>query len=192
MNKLNYTLRPFELKDKEVLQTMIRGVNWPEHYVGVHSNAAEKLIKDEEGDVWLAIHEDHVIGLLAMKHQKLNFLTCVYTLVVASEFQRKGLGKALLEHAQKRAKEAGNRGVFLDTTENNTFARLFYKAVGFHEAYTMPHYYLDDLDGITYLKLFNRKLSNELEIQGIDFVCGCFLLGREIGRGICANLREAA
>lgn len=158
MNKLSYTLRPFELKDKEAVKTMLRGVNWPEHYVGVHANAAEKFLKDDEGDVWLATQGEQIIGLLAMKHQKLNSLTCVYTLAVASDFHRKGLGRALLEHAEKRAKEVGNRGVFLDTTDNNTFARLFYKAVGFHEAYTMPHYYLDDLDGITYLKLFNRKL----------------------------------
>ncbi|MBI2707236.1 MAG: GNAT family N-acetyltransferase [Proteobacteria bacterium] len=158
MNKLHYTLRSFESKDREAIKDLMRGVSWPEHYVEVHANAAEKLSKDDEGDVLVAIQDNKIIALMAMKHQRLNFLTCVYTLVVAAEFHRNGLGKALLDYAEKRARESENRGIFLDTTDNNTNARLFYKAIGFHEAYTMPHYYLDDLDGITYLKLFNRQL----------------------------------
>jgi ribosomal protein S18 acetylase RimI-like enzyme len=136
----------------------MRGVEWPEHYVGVHTVAAQKFTADDEVEVYLATAGDEIVGFISLKHQHINFLTCVYTLVVAKSYHRKGVGKALLDLAEDRARARGHRGVFLDTPDANTQARAFYNAVGFQEAYTMPYYYSDELHGITYLKLFNKKI----------------------------------
>lgn len=159
MNTPSFSFHPIHTTEIEDIKDLMRGVEWPEHYVGVHAKAAEKYIHDDEGEVYVAKIDGAIAGFISMKHQELNALTCVYTLVVGKAHQGQGLGKALLELAVQRAKEKKNRGVFLDTTDNNTPARGFYKAVGFHEAYTMPYYYTDELHGITYLKLFNKKLS---------------------------------
>lgn len=153
-----FTFRPIAAHEFETLKTIMRGVEWPEHYVGVHTVAAQKFTQDDECEVYVTTAGDEIAGFISLKHQHINFLTCVYTLVVSKQYHRKGFGKALLDLAENRARARGNRGVFLDTTDNNTQARAFYKAVGFQEAYTMPYYYSDDVHGITYLKLFNRRI----------------------------------
>jgi ribosomal protein S18 acetylase RimI-like enzyme len=158
MSTIPFTFRPIGAQEFETLKTIMRGVEWPEHYVGVHAVAAQKFTQDDEGEVFVATAADEIAGFISLKHLHLNFLTSVFTLVVAKSYHRKGLGKALIDLAQERARMRGNRGVFLDTTDNNTQARAFYKAVGFQEAYTMPYYYSDELHGITYLKLFNKKI----------------------------------
>lgn len=158
MTNFPYTFRPITSHEFETLKTIMRSVEWPEHYVGVHAEASEKLTKDDEGEVFVATDKDQIIGFINLRHQKLNGLTCVYTLVVAKLYHRKGIGKALLELAEQRARARGNRGIFLDTTEQNTNARTFYKAVGLQEAYLMPSYYTDELDGRTYIKLFNKRI----------------------------------
>jgi ribosomal protein S18 acetylase RimI-like enzyme len=158
MSTLPYTFRPIAPHEFEMVKTMMRGVEWPEHYVDVHAQAAEKLTQDDEGEVYVATDKDNIVGFMNLRHQKLNWLTCVYTLVVAKDYHRKGVGKGLLELAVERARAHGNRGIILDTTDQNAQARTFYKAVGLQEAYTMPYYYSDELHGVTYLKLFNKKI----------------------------------
>jgi ribosomal protein S18 acetylase RimI-like enzyme len=158
MLKSRYMFRPLVPNEIEMLKTIMRGVEWPEHYVGVHAEASEKLINDDEGEVFVATDNDNIVGFINLRHQKLNWLTCVYTLVVDKPYHRKGVGKALLELAEQRARDRGNRGLFLDTTEQNTNARTFYKSVGLQEAYFMPSYYSDELDGRTYIKLFNKRI----------------------------------
>ncbi len=44
----------------------------------------------------------------------------------------------LFNYIENRAKLRKQRGIFLDTTENNTQARDFYKAMEMSEAYHMP------------------------------------------------------
>jgi ribosomal protein S18 acetylase RimI-like enzyme len=158
MSALPYTFRSIDSNEYETLKTIMRGVEWPEHYVVVHAHAAEKLTQDEEGEVFVATDEGDIIGFINLRHQKLNWLTSVYTLAVAKAYHRTGVGKALLELAEERARARGNRGIFLDTTDNNTPAREFYKAVGLQEAYIMRYYYTDELHGVTYLKLFNKQI----------------------------------
>jgi ribosomal protein S18 acetylase RimI-like enzyme len=155
---MNYTFRPISAAEFDTIKAIMRGVEWDEHYVDAHAVAAEKFTKDDEGEVYVATLNDDIIGFMSLKHQRINFLTYVYGLVVAKAFQGQGLGKALMEFAEQRARARGNRGVFLDTPDDNTQARTFYKAAGYQEGYRMPKYYTDELDAITYLKLFNVKL----------------------------------
>jgi ribosomal protein S18 acetylase RimI-like enzyme len=155
---MNYTLRTYKKEDNEALKSLMREVEWGEHYVDVHANTANDLSQDNEGEVVVAEANGNVIGFISFKHQKLNFMTFVPTLVVSTKFHNQGLGKALLKYAEEQSRKINYRGIYLDTPDTNLPARAFYKAIGFHEAYTMPHYYLDDLNGVTYIKLFNRDL----------------------------------
>lgn len=157
MNASLFTFRPIESQEIENIKLIMRDVEWAEHYVDVHAKTAHKFTQDDEGEVFIAMVGNTMAGFIALKHQQINWLTYISTLVVGKNFQRKGLGKQLIDLAEKRAHARGNRGIFLDTTDQNTQARMFYKGVGFQEAYTMPHYYSEDIHGITYLKFFNKK-----------------------------------
>lgn len=53
---------------------------------------------------------------------------------VLTPFQRKGIGKALLEQAERELKQQGFSTVSLWVLEGNTKAQAFYKAMGFQDA----------------------------------------------------------
>lgn len=53
---------------------------------------------------------------------------------VLSQFQRNGIGKALLEQAERELKQQGFSTVSLWVLEGNTKAQAFYEAVGFRDA----------------------------------------------------------
>src|SRR5471030_2543871 len=93
MSILPFTFRPIGTHEFETLKTIMRGVEWPEHYVGVHTDSAKKFTQDDEGEVYLATVGDEIVGFISLKHQRINFLTCVYTLAVAKSYHRKGIGK---------------------------------------------------------------------------------------------------
>ena len=48
----------------------------------------------------------------------------------------------------------GGRELYADTPVTNEVGRRCYEALGFRQAYVMPDYYHEGLDGVTYLKLF--------------------------------------
>lgn len=53
---------------------------------------------------------------------------------VLTQFQRNGIGKALLEQAERQLKQQGFSTVSLWVLEGNTKAQAFYKAMGFQDA----------------------------------------------------------
>jgi ribosomal-protein-alanine N-acetyltransferase len=85
-----------------------------------------------------------------------NRLAQVHGLAVAPGYQRQGVASALIAVTETFVRERGGRGVFVDTPVNNATARAFYTANGYAEAYVMPEYYAEGLDGITFLKLFGK------------------------------------
>ncbi len=52
---------------------------------------------------------------------------------VQPELQGRGLGRALLQHLLRRARELGFTELHLDTTERQTAAMSLYRSVGFEE-----------------------------------------------------------
>jgi ribosomal protein S18 acetylase RimI-like enzyme len=46
------------------------------------------------------------------------------------------------------------RELYADTPVTNEVGRRCYEALGFRQAYVVPEYYDEGLDGLTYLKLF--------------------------------------
>lgn len=60
---------------------------------------------------------------------------------VAPEHQRRGVGRALLEHACQAARRAGKARLLLEVRVSNTAARAFYARLGFHEIGRRRGYY---------------------------------------------------
>lgn len=74
-----------------------------------------------EQPVWVAAEGATVLGLLAIRNGEID------QLYVAPEFQRRGIGTALLE----KARELSPEGLGLFTHRRNEKARRFYEARGF-------------------------------------------------------------
>ena len=74
-----------------------------------------------ENEVWLAVEDDEVVGLLALGEHKVDQLH------VEPRCQGRGVGTALLD----RAKELSPDGLTLFTHQRNERARGFYERRGF-------------------------------------------------------------
>lgn len=64
-------------------------------------------------------------------------------LSIASEWQRRGLGRHVLEHLLHLAREWGVREMLLEVRPSNVAARALYASMGFREVALRPGYYPD-------------------------------------------------
>lgn len=65
----------------------------------------------------------------------------IVNMAVASEHQRRGVGRRLLEAACERLRDAGVRRVFLEVRESNDVGQGFYEAMGFRSIGRRSRYY---------------------------------------------------
>ncbi len=78
---------------------------------------------EQSWDLHVAAHQGQIVGLLALKLS----LNRIDQLFVAPEYQRRGVGRRLLEFAKNQMPKE----IWLRTAENNSRAIAFYTAAGF-------------------------------------------------------------
>lgn len=85
--------------------------------------------------VWVALHEDEVVGSVAMR--KVNEDTVeLKRMYVRPGLRGQGLGRRLLDTALGWAREQGAARIVLDTTEDMQAARRLYEHAGFRRTGT--------------------------------------------------------
>jgi D-alanine-D-alanine ligase len=79
----------------------------------------------------------------------------IYWIVVAADFQRQGLGKALMAFAEARIHERGGRMAVVETSgrEDYVSTRKFYLRIGYHEAARVRDFYAPGDDKIISVKM---------------------------------------
>ena len=91
---------------------------------------------------------------MRVEYREWNRLGQVQGLAVDPALKRRGIASELVRRAEEFVRAEGGRGLYADTPVTNETGRSFYKALGYRQAYVMPGYYDEGLDGVTYLKLF--------------------------------------
>lgn len=76
-------------------------------------------------------------GIMMMSPEEAHILT----LGIAANWQKKGLGKKLLQHFIQYAREQNAKSIFLDVRESNHSAAQLYKRMGFQQIATRKGYY---------------------------------------------------
>jgi ribosomal protein S18 acetylase RimI-like enzyme len=78
----------------------------------------------------------------------------LYWIAVHPRSQSRGIGKALMRHAEQLIGERGGRLVVVETSGRPCYeaTRRFYCALGYHEAATLPDFYAAGDSKIVYLK----------------------------------------
>jgi len=76
-------------------------------------------------------------GIMMMSPEEGHILT----LGIAADWQKKGLGKKLLQFLIQSAREQNAKSVFLDVRESNHGAAQLYKQMGFQHIATRKGYY---------------------------------------------------
>jgi ribosomal protein S18 acetylase RimI-like enzyme len=149
-------LRDFRLADLEAVRGVLKGIGWEAQYVEGQAESLRALPGHANARAMVAVEAGEVVGFVTVLFAPWNRLAQVHGLAVAPGFQRRGVASALVGAAEWFARARGGRGVFVDTPVDNAAARAFYAANGYAEAYVMPEYYAEGLDGVTYLKLFEK------------------------------------
>ena len=142
----------------------VRGVlaknGWEEHYIAGQLAGLDVLSGDLlpgiRGKVYVCEVEDRLSGFVCVEYREWNCLGQVQGLAVDPTHKRRGIASKLVGRVEEFVRTEGGRGLYADTPATNEIGRSFYEALGFWQAYLMPEYYDEGLDGVTYLKLFPK------------------------------------
>ena len=133
---------------------------WQEHYIAGQLAALDVLSDDplpgRNGKVCVCEVEDRLSGYVCVEYREWNRLGQVQGLAVDPAHKRRGIASALVGRVEEFVRAEGGRGLYADTPVTNEIGRGFYEALGYRQAYVMPEYYDEGLDGVTYLKLFPK------------------------------------
>ena len=134
--------------------------HWEERYIAGQLDGLRSLSSapapGTRGKVYVHEAEGRVSGFVSVEFREWNSLGQLHGLAVDPSLKRRGIASVLVGRAEKFVRGEGGRGVYVDTPVTNDAARSFYEALGYRQAYVMPEYYDEGLDGVTYLKLFPK------------------------------------
>jgi streptothricin acetyltransferase len=98
----------------------------------MHMDAAWIDAYLSQADVALgAFQDDMLVGVLIAETRAWNNSLWVHEFHVAAEVRQQGIGRALMEHAVAKARQAGLRTVVCETQNQNSSAIKAYRKLGF-------------------------------------------------------------
>ncbi len=154
-------ISPYDAEQhRESVRKVLEKNGWEKRYIegqlaGLAVLSAIQL-PGRRGRVYVSESEEALSGFVSVEFRQWNRLGQVHGLAVDPSLKRRRIASALIRCAEGFVREEGGRGIYVDTPTTNRGARGFYRASGYQHAYTMPEYYDEGLDGVTYLKLFRR------------------------------------
>ena len=133
---------------------------WEEQYIAGQLAGLDALSGDPlpgtHGKVCVCEVEERLSGFVCVEYREWNRLGQLQGLAVDPALKRRGIATDLVHRAEEFVRGEGGRGLYVDTPVTNEIGRSFYEALGFWQAYLMPEYYDEGLDGVSYLKLFPK------------------------------------
>jgi ribosomal protein S18 acetylase RimI-like enzyme len=131
---------------------------WEERYIAGQLAGLDALSGDPlpgtRSKVCICEVEERLSGFVCVEYREWNRLGQIQGLAVEPALKRRGIASELVHRAEEFVRAEGGRGLYVDTPVTNESGRSFYEALGYGQAYVMPEYYDEGLDGVTYLKLF--------------------------------------
>lgn len=137
------------------------GLYAPEGFAATTPDAEQVRRRMEEGPIWVAELDEHVVGTVAAVLEEEDGLYIRGMAVVPSARDHR-VGENLLNAVQRFAAESGCRRLFLSTTPFLTAAIRLYERFGFERSEDGPH----DLFG-TPLFTMSKELKSRSEVPGV-------------------------
>ncbi|MBO6918919.1 MAG: GNAT family N-acetyltransferase [Rhizobiaceae bacterium] len=154
MNK-NISLRPARGEDLDALSSLVEKVELMPGDMLAHSMAPYfDTLPDNEICV-IAELDGEIIGFYyarqeEMAHNVWNMLI----IAVDRDNQSKGIGRTLIAHLEQTLRDQNQRILIIDTSSDDQFIKTqkFYQDLGFERTATIPDFWTDGEDKITYYK----------------------------------------
>jgi ribosomal protein S18 acetylase RimI-like enzyme len=133
---------------------------WEERYIAGQLAGLDALSGDPlpgtRSKVCICEVEERLSGFVCVEYREWNRLGQIQGLAVEPALKRRGIASELVHRAEEFVRAEGGRGLYVDTPVTNEIGGSFYEALGYRQAYVMPEYYDEGIDGVTYLKLFPK------------------------------------
>jgi ribosomal protein S18 acetylase RimI-like enzyme len=133
---------------------------WEERYIAGQLAGLDALSGDPlpgtRSKVCICEVEERLSGFVCVEYREWNRLGQIQGLAVEPALKRRGIASDLVHRAEEFVRAEGGRGLYVDTPVTNEIGGSFYEALGYRQAYVMPEYYDEGIDGVTYLKLFSK------------------------------------
>ena len=147
-------LLEFATTDEIALRRILSNLGWTDAQQVGQIEAVRSLAGDEAGFVAVASDDEGLVAYVSAQFYKWNGLVQIHGLAVALHRRREGIASRMVAATEEFARNRGSRGIYVDTPIDNDVARTFYSRCGFSEAYVMPRFYSDRVDGVTLTKFF--------------------------------------
>lgn len=109
-------------------------------------------MKMETGTVIVASENGMPLGFIRGTYTKWNMVGNIGLIATAAAAQGKGVGKALMAAFEDWSRERKVRKIFVDTSDENKNAQVFYIKCGYSPELYMVDYYADGVAGINFGK----------------------------------------
>lgn len=121
--------------------------------------------------------QDNTVGYLIILFHRGTSLARVYSMAVADEHRRRGIGRSLMQAADNAAAEQNCAYTRLEVRKDNATAIHFYTKLNYLPFETWPHYYEDDTDALRFEKRVPIEAPpNSKNVpyykQTTEFTCG--------------------
>lgn len=106
------------------------------------------LLFEANSEGWVAEVGSEIVGYYILLFRKNAKVARLYSIAVAKTWREKGIGHALLQHAEKRAVERGCDTMHLEVKTTNQNAIALYTKNGYTPIEFLPNYYKEGVHGI--------------------------------------------
>jgi ribosomal protein S18 acetylase RimI-like enzyme len=148
------------MRHRRGIREILANNGWEERYIAGQLAGLDALSSDPlpgtRTKVCVCEVRGRLSGFVCVEYREWNRLGQVQGLAVDPALKRRGIASELVHRAEEFVQAEGGRGIYVDTPVTNGVGRSFYEALGYRQAYVMPEYYEEGLDGLTYLKLFPK------------------------------------
>lgn len=119
------------------------------------------LLARARAEIWVGDRAGRVLAVAVLLYRRRSLVARLYSLVVDPEHRRQGIGRWLLEAAERAAARRGCRHLRLEVRADNRDALRLYQRAGYVAVDWMAAYYEDHSDAFRLCKTLERGPSGQ-------------------------------
>ncbi|WP_038092907.1 GNAT family N-acetyltransferase/peptidase C39 family protein [Acidihalobacter prosperus] len=136
------------------------------------------MIARAHSDVLVHAQDGRVEAYVLTLYSRGTSMARIYSIAVSATLRGQGVGRALVEAAETRAKAEGRITLRLEIRRDNAASLALFRALGYRQFDQVPDYYEDHMEALRFEKsLAPQFKAEQVQVvpyyeQTLDFTCG--------------------